>query len=377
MKPKFYADMIFIALFCAGGRVYAQSSVSLYGVVDSGLFYQSTSASTFSPKSSNTGSVFAFKDGGVASSFWGLTGQEDIGNGYSVNFRLKGGFNSGTGKLGLPETTGASDIFGYQATVGISGPFGKFDAGRQFAPMIYAMEDTDVRGAQYFGSIVTAWLAMNYAANWSGTNTNLPLGAVYDSNALVYQTPRFLGTSLTLEYAPGGVPNQLQGGTRESAVLRYSNYGLNLASAYYNGHDANPSPSTAPGGVDNNRFYYFGALYTFRGISVSGSYSIGENPADRDLYTFSLISAGLGYQFSPSFAFTSGFYHITDRNNSTNRSDEFVLGVEYSLSKVTLLYAQAAHVRNKGTMNQGILFGQPVAPGVSTTAAMIGLRHNF
>ncbi len=48
------------------------------------------------------------------------------------------------------------------------------------------------------------------------------------------------GASLALEYAPGGVAGQLQGGTRESAVFRYSNYGLNLAAVYYNGHDTNP-----------------------------------------------------------------------------------------------------------------------------------------
>jgi hypothetical protein len=62
---------------------------------------------------------------------------------------------------------------------------------------------------------------------------------------------------------------QIQGGTRESAVLRYSNYGLNLSAIYYNGHDTNPSPTGSPTGLDNNRFYYLGAMYTFRGFSVS------------------------------------------------------------------------------------------------------------
>jgi len=28
-------------------------------------------------------------------------------------------------------------------------------------------------------------------------------------------------------------------------------------------------------------------------------------------------------------------------------------------------------------MNQTIVYGQPVAPGVKTTAAMIGMRHSF
>jgi hypothetical protein len=50
---------------------------------------------------------------------------------------------------------------------------------------------------------------------------------------------------------------------------------------------------------------------------------------------------------------------------------------EYSLSKSTRVYAQVGYVDNKGTMNQTIVYGTPVAPGVSTSAAMIGIRHSF
>ncbi|MGF6998301.1 porin [Paraburkholderia sp. GAS32] len=365
------------ALVATGGAAYAQSSVTLYGAIDSGLLYQSTSAASFSPKAPNTGKVYAFKDCGIYASTWGLKGVEDIGGGYKINFKLQGVFNSGTGKLGLADAPGASAVFNQQTTVGVSGPFGTFDAGRQIVPMIYAMYDTDVRGAQYFGSILTAWLGMNQAAGWPGTSTNGPIGALYDDNALVYQSPKFYGASLALEYAPGGVAGQFQGGTRESAVLKYSNYGLNLAAVYYNGHDTNPGATTVPNGLNNNRFYYLGAMYTFHDFSVSTSYSIGKNPANSSHVNYELISAGLGYKFTPAFKVTSGFYYLKDRNNSANHSDEFAVGAEYSLSKSTLAYAQVGYVNNKGTMNQTIVYGQPVAPGVSTTAAMIGIRHSF
>ncbi len=103
---------------------------------------------------------------------------------------------------------------------------------------------------------------MNQAAGWPGTSTNGPVGALYESNALVYHSPSFYGATVELEYAPGGVPGHFQGGTRESVVLRYSNYGLNLAAVYYNGHDTNPFPATFPNapanpatGLNNNRFY--------------------------------------------------------------------------------------------------------------------------
>jgi predicted porin len=371
-------------LIVFSAAAHAQSSVTLYGVADSGLLYQSTSAATFQPRAPNLGHVYELKDGGIYSSFWGLKGSEDIGGGYKITFKLQGTFNTTNGKSGLSDTPGTTALFNQYATVGATGPFGTFDAGRQIIPMIYAMAETDVRGAQYFGSILTAWLGINQAAGWPGTSTNAPIGALYDSNALVYSSPKFYGTTLALEYAPGGVAGQFQGGTRESAVLKYSNYGLNLSAVYYNGHDTNPFPLTYPAapatpatGLDNNRFYYFGAMYTISGFSVSGSYAIARNPAKSNSVDFEMASGGLGYQFNPAFRITSGFYYLKDRNNSANHSSEFAIGAEYNLSVRTKAYAQVGYVNNKGTMNQTIIYGAPVAPGVSTTAAMVGIRHSF
>jgi predicted porin len=362
------------------GAAHAQSSVTLYGTIDTGMLYQSTSAATFLPNAHNQGHVYQLKDGGIYASFWGIKGTEDIGSGYKINFKLQGVFNSTNGKFGLSDTPGTTAIFNQFAIVGASGPFGTFDAGRQIIPMIYAMAETDVRGAQYFGSILTAWLGINQAAGWPGTSTNAPIGALYDSDALVYQSPKFYGASLALEYAPGGVAGQFQGGTRESAVLRYSNYGLSLSAVYYNGHDTNPFPLTYPAapavaatGLANNRFYYLGALYALGGFSVSASYGIGKNPANTGHADFEMISGGLGYKFTPVFKLTSGVYYLNDRNHST----EVALGAEYNLSRRTLAYAQVGYVANRGTMNQTIIYGAPVAPGVSTTAAMIGIRHGF
>ncbi|WP_321922345.1 porin [Paraburkholderia guartelaensis] len=371
-------------LFAWTVAALAQSSVTLYGAVDTGLLYQSANAPNFQSKV-NLGHMYALKDAGIFTSFWGLKGVEDIGGGYKVNFRLQGAFTSTNGKFGLSDTPGVSAIFNQQATIGISGPFGSIDAGRQFVPIIFAMADTDVRGAQFFGSILTAWLGMNQAAGWQGTSTNGAIGALYDSNAIVYQSPKFHGLSLGLEYAPGGVAGQFQGGTRESAVLRYANYGLNLSAAYYNGHDSNPFTTTATGAIitapstgrDNNRFYYFGAMYTFHDLSVSTSYSIGKDPANSGQADFEMISGGLGYKFTPFFKVTSGFYYLKDRNVSSNQSDSYALGAEYSLSRTTIAYVQVGHVNNRGKMSQTIAYAAPVPEGTSSTAAMIGIRHTF
>src|SRR5215475_12561199 len=129
MKAKMTGVAALIGFSAAAA--HAQSAVTLYGVVDSGLLYQSTAAASFSPTAPNLGKVYRFKDGGIYASGWGIKGTEDIGGGYHVNFKLQGSFDSGTGKFGLSDTPGVTAQFNQYATLGVSGPFGKIDAGRQ------------------------------------------------------------------------------------------------------------------------------------------------------------------------------------------------------------------------------------------------------
>ncbi|WP_028203956.1 porin [Paraburkholderia nodosa] len=359
------------------GEACAQSSVTLYGTIDGGLMYQTSSAASFSPKAKNTGSIARYKDGGIYGSFWGMTGVEDLGGGYKATFQLQSNFDTGTGKVGLGDTPGTATLFNQVATIGATGPFGSLKLGRQYAPMILALTATDARHAGYFGSILTALVGINTAAGWPGTSTNGQLGSVYDSNAIVYTSPKFLGLSATLGYAPGGVAGSLQGNTRESAVLQYDNNGLKAAAIYYNGHDSNPTATTVPTGLANNRFYSFSALYYIAGFTVSGSYSNGRNPAQSSAMNYDMISGGLGYRFTPAFAIDSGVYYLRDQNHTQNQSTEYAVGANYNLSKSTLVYANFGYVNNRGTMNQTIVYGQPVAPSVGTSAVMIGMRHGF
>lgn len=374
MKIKFAAALTLTALTV---NANAESSVTLYGAVDTGLLFQNTSAASYSTAAHDSGHIFRMKDGGIYTSFLGFLGTEDLGGGWQSNFKLQGAFDTTSGKFGLSGTAGVAAQFNQVADVGLSGPYGSLTLGRQIIPMTYAMAYTDVRQGDYFGSIFTALVSMNSAAGWPGTSTNAQLGAVFDDNAIVYVSPKFGGVTASLEYAPGGVAGSFQGGTRESAVLQYDGYGLKLAAVYYNGHDTNPTPTSVPTGLDNNRFLYAGALYSTNGFSMSASFGNGRNPARSSTTNFDMISGGLGYRFTPAFELTSGIYYLKDQNHSANKSTEYVLGADYSLSKSTLLYAQVGYVDNKGVMNQSIEYGQPVAPGVTTTAAMLGIRMRF
>ena len=74
----------------------AQSSVTLYGVVDAALSY-----TNYSYSNSTTGSVgtsqFGARNGQQSGSRFGMKGVEDLGGGNGAIFQLESGFNPGNG----------------------------------------------------------------------------------------------------------------------------------------------------------------------------------------------------------------------------------------------------------------------------------------
>jgi len=95
----------------------AQSSLSLYGVVDAGIYKLGRGAASL---------------GNIQRSYWGIKGSEDLGNGYAAVFHLQSRFEIDTGRL---EASGGSPLFYGESTVGVKGPFGQLRLGRAMTPM--------------------------------------------------------------------------------------------------------------------------------------------------------------------------------------------------------------------------------------------------
>jgi predicted porin len=98
-------------LLFATGAAHAQSSVTLYGLIDTDMAYASN-AHTGNAANPSSGE-FSLNSGGLSTSRWGLRGNEDLGGGLSAVFDLENGFtvNNGAAKNG-------GDLFGRQAWVG-------------------------------------------------------------------------------------------------------------------------------------------------------------------------------------------------------------------------------------------------------------------
>jgi len=126
MQSRHAKKAVLLGLATLASPVFAQNSVTLYGIVDDSITYQSSQTSLGSNKGGR--SNVKMLPGVWAGSRFGLKGAEDLGGGNKAIFQLESGFNSATGGQ---QFTNA--MFGRQAWVGLTNPaYGTFTAGRQY-----------------------------------------------------------------------------------------------------------------------------------------------------------------------------------------------------------------------------------------------------
>ena len=120
-----YKNLALLAGVLVAGGASAQNTVTLYGVVDTGLMYVYHSAGQTNQ--------FLMSTGILSGSRWGLKGSEDLGGGLSTVFQLENGFDSSSGNFFQ-----GGRQFGRQAYVGLSGKdtWGTVTFGRQYDPLI-------------------------------------------------------------------------------------------------------------------------------------------------------------------------------------------------------------------------------------------------
>ncbi len=114
------------------GAAAAQTSVTLYGVIDTGIGYANVDGSYTDPATGRRSSIDSSRigttSGTTAGSRWGLRGKEDLGDGLYAVFQLESGFDSRNGN-----SLQSGRLFGREATVGLgSAEWGEVRLGRQY-----------------------------------------------------------------------------------------------------------------------------------------------------------------------------------------------------------------------------------------------------
>lgn len=338
------------------GAAHAQSSVTLYGLVDGGLLY--TSKSLDATTGGNAGKQFSFLDGGLAPTQFGITGTEDLGGGLKAQFKLESGFSVANGAF----NNSNGNLFGRQAYVGLSNQFGGLKLGLQFSPFFMSLYDLDPRGLSQFGSGLPIYLD-----HVLGTG-------VFNANAISYSSPVVAGFSGNAMFAFGGVAGNFQSGRQYSVNLKYDNGTVMVEGAFYDGNSGGTVNTAPPTNI------------AFEGRMLGGSYKIGKLTAKASFVNYkvaggfnsNVYNAGLDFLALPDVDLNGGVWYVSDRNDTTNHSLMGALGVEYLVSGRTTLYSQAAVVNNHGAMNTGLSVNNALfSPAGTTTGVNIGVRHVF
>lgn len=216
MKTK----LLFLFGMAVCTSAFAQSSVTLYGIIDAGI--------TFTSNQNGKSNTF-FQSGTSVPTVFGIRGAEDLGGGLQAIFKLVDNFNDGTGAMvnGL--------LFGKEAWVGLSGEkLGTLTAGNQFDFMFKYMT------LDRWGPMLK-YNPVYYTQQGPFAKLNLPNGAmdfdrtagsITTNNSIVYETPNYGGFRFGAMYAFGGQPGAFGQDSTQSLGLRYGNGAITLDSAY-------------------------------------------------------------------------------------------------------------------------------------------------
>ena len=355
------------ALAVASGSALAQSSVTMYGIMDVAVEHLTNAA----PDGGGLTRVPALT--GSLPSRLGFRGIEDLGGGLNANFTLEMGIAPDSGTMNQ-----GGRAFGRQAFVGLSGKWGNLGFGRQYTMLFWSLLDSDVLGPHLhsmanFDPYLPNTRADNSIA-YRGTFSGFTVGASYSFGRDVTNAgPSPAGTNCAGESATDSKA------CREwSAMVKYDSAKWGAAAAV----DELRGGPGAFGGLTSSSLTDRRA--TVNGYVRFGAAKIGAGVIRRDNQGSAtpksdLWYLGVTYPVMPAVTVDSQIVRL-DMKNSSNDANLFVVRGIYALSKRTAVYASASHVSNGGTANfsaSGAQAGGNPPAGTGQTGFGVGVRHTF
>jgi predicted porin len=357
------------AAVLASGAALAQSSVTLYGVVDVAAAYY---------KGEGAGSRAQLISGGNQQSRIGFRGKEDLGDGLYAGFELEAGIaaDSGNGQASNLNnqasgvTPGSGLTFNRKSFVSLGGNWGEIRLGRDYVPTFW---------------ILFAYDPFRTGVGFGGATTQggSPITQLRASNSIQYLTRTCFTYECTgfygqVMYAMGenlsDAPNSSDG---QVAGLRVGYGGGNWDIAV--GHT-----ETKAAAVGRFRQTVIGGSWNFGGgrlLLQAGEHSTtlpvaalqgGTKAPFWQVGAF--INAGPGY-------IPIAFTRVKRNDGLDSSADKFAVGYVYQLSKRSALYTTYARINNKGAMqlpvNTGVDAGPVPVRGGYATGVDVGIRHSF
>lgn len=349
------------AIMAAAGVANAQSSVALYGIVDTGLEYYNNAGkqTSFVGMPSLTGEV---------PSRWGIRGTEDLGGGYKAFFVLENGFGVANGALGY-----GGRMFGRQANLGLSGPLGSITLGRQMNMSMYALLNADVIGPSIHSMVAFDTYLPNArsdnAIGYLGAFQNFKLGATYSFGR---DAAGPAGPSAT--NCAGQVPGNSLACRQYTALAAYdaAQFGFAMSYDVMRGGTGALAPLSNPAYTDTH-FIVDG--YVNYGQGKVGAGWVRRNISAAAHAQSDLFFVGGNYFVRPDFSIDTQVlkYILRSRSNSTLS----IVRLNYLLSRRTTVYSSVAYMINSALGSAPVAAGGTVEQGKNQLGVMLGIQHRF
>jgi predicted porin len=349
----------------ASASASAQSSVTLYGVIDAALAHGS----------GNVSKKTQLKGSGFNSSHFGIRGSEDLGGGLSAAFALEAGVNndngSGQGSNTNNQTTGGGAggglTFNRQSWLSLAGSWGELRLGRDYTPQFRNTDVFDPMGTNGVGTNLLLFPMVDYIPTYVRASNGIAY--LYNTNGWS-SGPGLYGT---VQYYLG----ENNSGAANSSDGNGTGLRLGYATGPFNVSLAVSRTKYATGDAKQNNA---GASYDFGVAKVMAQFASDSLGAvdGKGFLVGGHIPVGAGL-IRMSYA----RYKLDMGGDPTSR--KYALGYVHNLSKRTALFATFAHVSNRGTVasNAGTLNasialnGAVTGPGGSSSGYDFGIRHSF
>lgn len=351
--------LLALAAIAASSASFAQSSVTLYGVVD---------ASLESVKADKT--VTRVSSDNLSTSRFGLKGSEDLGSGLKANFNLEASLKADTG------ASATGRFWDRAAWVGLAGGFGDLRLGRIDSPI------GDIAGnvlsAQPYDDLKIV-----------GTRAGNSYRRV--DNAVTYFLPALLpGLTASLQYTTANGTSTVAGtevpgsnvGKAYGLGVKYVAGPLSAGLGYENIKDDN---SAVAGNQKANATLVY-AAYDFGAAKVTGYYDAETNPLNNvvatsvDTRRLTVLGAKVAVPVAPQFTLVAGLSTarnvLGDQAGDDNVQIVTIKGI-YDLSKRTSVYGMFTNVNNGTATNKGVDSTLTTSADKTTHGIAVGLRHTF
>jgi len=355
---------------CAINVAHAQSSVTLYGIIDEAIRFDNH-------QTKSGGKLFTMGSGGeLSGSRWGLQGTEDLGGGLKAIFQLENGFTPNTGVTQQSTPSGAARLFGRTAMVGLVSPYGTVTLGRQYT-LVHEM-----------GYTHDIYAFSNYTGTTGFQGAGETGGGRLDNTAR-YTSPTLYGFTLRSAYTFGQTAGNVHQNSSPAVSLSYDRGPLSVGAAYQVINDIGGlTPATSAYGStyfgitipdSSQKVFTAGATYTLGNAKLYGSYIYSHvYPAD---YRNDSFSVAASYFITPSLQLMMPVYIDFLRHANTSGT-RITTGptLDYLLSKRTDVYVGVDYNHLTGawtTLAGSAGSNQPFNGYNSLFEATIGLRHRF